>query len=63
MHLSQLAIQLYVQVKLVVTVISLIAPPKSPGQDEQVTLPELEAQAAHPVGHATKVTVVFTLFE
>lgn len=46
-----------------VTLTSLIEPPKSPGQAEQVTLvPEIE-QAAHPAGHAVIVVVPLTLLE
>lgn len=45
--------------KLVVTVVSLIAPPKSAGQAVQVTLVE-KVQDAQPVGQALRVTVVLT---
>lgn len=49
--------------KEVVTVKSLTAPPKSPGQPEHVTLVPVSEQAAHPVGHGRRETVVFTLEE
>lgn len=51
------------QTKLVVTLTSLIEPPKSFGQPEQVTLvPEAE-QAPHPAGQAVMVVVPLTLLE
>jgi hypothetical protein len=55
--------QLYVQVKEVVTVVSLTAPPKSTGQPEQVTLVPEREQAAHPVGQGRRETEVLTLDE
>jgi hypothetical protein len=49
-----------VQANYVVTVASLIAPPKSEGQAEQVTLVPANEQAPHPVGHGNRDTVVLT---
>jgi hypothetical protein len=44
-------------------VTSLTAPPKSPGQAEQVTLVPAKEQAPQPVGHGRMETVVFTFDE
>lgn len=60
-HLSQLAIQLYVQVNVEI-ILSYTAPPKSlEGHSLHVTFAPEAEHDVQPAGHYTKVTVLFVV--